>query len=103
MPLDHPGRDRERGRIWRIVYTGKDSKNTPAPRLDFTTASVEELIKDIGHPNLTVRMKATNQLVERGDKATKAVEALFSVVQKEFQSNAWQRMHGLWGQVARTT
>src|SRR5439155_12541220 len=22
VPLTHPGRDRERGRIWRIVYTG---------------------------------------------------------------------------------
>ena len=22
VPLDHPGRDRQRGRIWRIVYTG---------------------------------------------------------------------------------
>ncbi len=96
VPLDHPGRDRERGRIWRIVYTGTDSKNTPAPRLDFTAASVEELIKDIGHPNLAVRMKATNQMVERGAKATKAVEALFDAVNKEYQSNAWQRMHGLW-------
>ena len=23
VPLDHPGRDRERGRIWRIVYKGR--------------------------------------------------------------------------------
>ncbi|MGZ5567450.1 MAG: PVC-type heme-binding CxxCH protein, partial [Limisphaerales bacterium] len=26
VPLDHPGRDRERGRIWRIVYTGAGAK-----------------------------------------------------------------------------
>ena len=32
VPLTHPGRDRDRGRIWRIVYTGKDHKGTPAPR-----------------------------------------------------------------------
>jgi putative heme-binding domain-containing protein len=96
VPLDHPGRDRERGRIWRIVYTGTDAKNTPAPRLDFTTATVEELVKDLDHPNLTVRMKATNQLVERGDEAAKPVRGLFPAEGKEATSTAWQRMHGLW-------
>jgi putative heme-binding domain-containing protein len=25
VPLDHPGRDRERGRVWRIVYKGTNS------------------------------------------------------------------------------
>src|SRR6266850_1568106 len=29
VPLDHPGRDRERGRIWRIVYTGGTSYTSP--------------------------------------------------------------------------
>src|SRR5262249_34852537 len=112
VPLTHPGRDRERGRIWRIVYRGPrpaarggsppppptpgggarrgasaaerpqggsgapddKGKGTPAPRADWTRASVEELVKDLGHPNLTVRTKATNQLVERGGKA--GVEAV---------------------------
>ncbi len=34
VPLDHPGRDHERGRIWRIVYRGPDGKAPPpaAPR-----------------------------------------------------------------------
>src|SRR5258706_3007898 len=27
VPLDHPGRDRERGRIWRIVYRGASITN----------------------------------------------------------------------------
>jgi putative heme-binding domain-containing protein len=97
VPLDHPGRDRERGRIWRIIYTGPDGKQKPtAPRLDWTTASVDELIKDLNHPNLTVRMKAMNQLVERGDKATKKVLGLFPTARTEANSSAWQRMHGLW-------
>ena len=30
VPLDHPGRDRERGRIWRIVKKSGASKPTPA-------------------------------------------------------------------------
>jgi putative heme-binding domain-containing protein len=68
VPLDHPGRDRERGRIWRIVYKGKDGK-APAPktpRPDETKATIAELIEDLGHPNLAVRTLATNLLVERG-------------------------------------
>src|SRR5438046_9602395 len=32
VPLDHPGRDRERGRIWRIVYRG--GKTIPSPEAD---------------------------------------------------------------------
>ncbi len=34
VPLTHPGRDRERGRIWRIVYKGTDGKPAPAPIVD---------------------------------------------------------------------
>jgi putative heme-binding domain-containing protein len=64
VPLNHPARDRERGRIWRIVYTGKDVKPTPA-RTDFTAATGAELVADLGHPNLTVRQLAANQLVQR--------------------------------------
>ena len=30
VPLTHPGRDRERGRIWRIVYRGPDLPQPPA-------------------------------------------------------------------------
>jgi putative heme-binding domain-containing protein len=94
VDLHHPGRDRERGRIWRVVYKGEDGKNPlKAPRQDWTTASVEELIKDLAHPNLTVRMTAMNQLIERGGKeATTALEKL--VLKKD--ANVWQIVHGLW-------
>src|SRR5206468_7986496 len=36
VPLTHPGRDRERGRIWRIVWKGTDGKAPPpkAPRAE---------------------------------------------------------------------
>src|SRR5262249_30101660 len=66
VPLTHPGRDRERGRIWRIVYRGQDGKTeAKAPRADWTKATTAELIEDLGHPNLTVRMRAANQLTRR--------------------------------------
>jgi putative heme-binding domain-containing protein len=93
VDLKHPGRDRERGRIWRIIYTGKDGKNRPkAPRQDWTKASVAELIDDLGHPNLAVRMKAMHQLAGRDDK--KINDAVLALMKPE--SKHWQRMHGMW-------
>lgn len=81
VPLTHPARDRTKGRIWRIVYTGKDVKATPS-RTDFATATTEELLTDLSHPNLTVRMLATNQLVSR-----KAAEAVTKALPREADSD----------------
>ncbi|HEV3261818.1 MAG TPA: PVC-type heme-binding CxxCH protein [Gemmataceae bacterium] len=94
VPLTHPGRDHTHGRIWRIVYRGPSGKARPPvqPRADWSKATVTELVHDLGHPNLVVRMKATNQLVERGGRP--AVEAVRPLMQGK--STAFQRMHGLW-------
>ncbi|HEY7425330.1 MAG TPA: c-type cytochrome, partial [Gemmataceae bacterium] len=93
VPLNHPGRDRSSGRIWRIVYRGEDHQGTPAPRNDWTTAKVDDLVKDLDHPNLTVRFKATSQLAERGGaEGQQAVHDLLS----SDKASAWQWMHGLW-------
>jgi putative heme-binding domain-containing protein len=85
VPLNDPRRDKDRGRIWRIVWKGKDG-NVPAPkfhRADFTKATNEELFSDLFHPNLTVRFLAGNQLRQRvvegkelalGETATKLLE-----------------------------
>src|SRR5207249_3760148 len=40
VPLDHPGRDRERGRIWRIAYHGK-LLNRAAEQLSLSPAERE--------------------------------------------------------------
>ena len=71
VPLDHPGRDRERGRIWRIVYKGLDGKNPPPtdPRPDAIHAPIADLIADLGHPNIVVRMRAADLLVLQGKEA----------------------------------
>jgi putative heme-binding domain-containing protein len=96
VPLTHPGRDRTRGRIWRIVYKGKGAKGTPAPRRDWTRASAAELVGDLRHPNLTVRMKAANQLVTRGGKeGVKGVREALDFGKRD-EASGWQRAHGLW-------
>jgi putative heme-binding domain-containing protein len=69
VPLNHPGRDRKSGRIWRIVWKGEKAKPAVDPRPDAHSAKVSDLIQDLSSPNLTVRMRATNVLAARGDKA----------------------------------
>jgi putative heme-binding domain-containing protein len=91
VPLTHPGRDRDRGRIWRIVWRGDKEQVPPTmPRSDWTKASVDDLISDLGHPNLTVRLTATHELVDRGPVVVPAVSrALTSAV-------PWTQVHALW-------
>jgi putative heme-binding domain-containing protein len=91
VPLMHPGRDHERGRIWRIVYRGEGRKATPA-RSDWEAATVAELVEDLSHPNLVVRMKATNQLVERGSQDV--IESAGRTLSES--KNAHARRHALW-------
>ncbi len=74
VPLSHPGRDRTRGRIWRIVYKGTDAKATPAPHDgDLTKCTIPELLQAFEHPNITVRMLALQEAVERGADTAKAI------------------------------
>jgi len=98
VPLNHPGRDRYRGRIWRIVYQGdnpQDSKTHPgawaATVPNLTNLAVQELIKALGDPNLTIRLQAANQLVERGGK-----DSHRDLVQALASESPLRRAHALW-------
>jgi putative heme-binding domain-containing protein len=92
VPLDHPGRDRERGRIWRIVYRGEDGKGKLSPLPDFTKKSVVDLVRDLKSPNLTVRLKATNMLVDRpNEEVVPAVRALMKP-----ETTGIERLHAAW-------
>lgn len=62
VSLDHPGRDRLSGRIWKITYTGKDKGTVPVR--DWSQASVEEVIDGLEHPQLVTRLKLADRLVE---------------------------------------
>ena len=75
VPLTHPARDRERGRIWRVVYRGTAGDARPAsrPQSSFLALGrapgraakdlVRELIDDLASASLPVRVHATNALV----------------------------------------
>src|ERR1044071_5447997 len=60
VPLTHPGRDRERGRIWRVVYKGGNAK-TELRNVKLPDA-LDGLIGELGSPNLTRRMLAMNAI-----------------------------------------
>lgn len=64
VDLKHPGRDRTRGRLWRIVWKGLDGK-APAPKPvgNLLKLSREKLDKLLSHPNIVVRMQATHALI----------------------------------------
>lgn len=92
VPLDHPGRDRQRGRVWRIVYRGPDGQSPqPSPPRDRTRSSIPELVADLASPNLTVRIQAADLLVSRGgDEGRRLLTALPA------SANPWQKAHALW-------
>ncbi|MCS7468551.1 FG-GAP-like repeat-containing protein [Stieleria sp. ICT_E10.1] len=70
--LDHPGRDRQRGRIWRIVYdddarTRRDvpavASMDPPKRDDFS--QISRAIEQLESANLTRRSIASDQLADQ--------------------------------------
>lgn len=70
VPLTHPQRDKDRGRIWRVVWKGRDGKAPPAqkPFKDLTAEPREKVDELLGHPNLTVRLLATHEMSRRQDQ-----------------------------------
>ncbi len=80
VPLPHPGRDRTSGRIWRVVYSGKETggrgqetedsavgnalRGVPAARIDLTKLSIEQLIAQLDSPQLEHRLRVLNHLAD---------------------------------------
>ena len=67
VDLKHPGRDRDRGRVWRIVWKGEPGVSTPSSSTMPALTNFDEvgLTKALAGPNLTVRMLAAQQLLAR--------------------------------------
>lgn len=89
VPINHPGRDRISGRIWKITYTGKPQRKP----IDWSKASQRQLLDGLNHEVLGIRMTATDELVARF--GVKAVPALKKVVAKP-KTNYRQLIQGLW-------
>lgn len=90
VDLYHPRRDRERGRIWRVVYRGEKDKSAPVA-LNLATAPADKLTAALGNDNIVVRTQAVHQLVQR--IGSTALAAVRPVVQS---GSPLQRAYGLW-------
>lgn len=88
VPLDHPGRDRHRGRIWRVVH--KHGHHVFPP--DMTQCSLPQLLDLLGSANLTTRLLATHEMVDRFPR--EAPEALADADGEP--AHPWQKLHQLW-------
>ena len=99
VDLKHPRRDRHRGRIWRIVYTGTDQK-VPAPAVpNLHALPIEELVARLADSNATVRNLAGQDLqarfaTEAPDRARSLLEQQLSAT--ESAPHAAARVQALW-------
>lgn len=86
VPLGHPKRDKQRGRIWRITYKGEHNDVR-----DLTTAKLDELIAAFDLDNIVSRMAAADQLADR--IGTEAIEPLKAQLAG---ANPKKYIHSLW-------
>jgi putative heme-binding domain-containing protein len=92
VDLNHPGRDKQRGRIWRIAYTGNVNPIRTARPFNLAEAPLAGVIAALGDTNLTVRLLAINHLVDHiGAKAAESVKQSLGA-----KVNAWHRAGALW-------
>src|SRR5688572_16935741 len=89
VPLTHPGRDRERGRIWRISY--KQARRPHQP-FNLTGLTADKVVAELTSPNLTRRLLAMNHLVDNIGRPARepALRALAT------SRDAHARLHALW-------
>ena len=104
VPLDNPGRDRERGRIWRIVYKGekKAPANTTQNALALP-ADGKQLVAELANSNIARRMLAMNQLADHfNPNVRQLLRKGISAAQKKADRNSAQPRddffvaHALW-------
>lgn len=96
VKLDHPGRDRHRGRVWRIVYTGagnvrRDSGAEPEPTSLHMGTQPQQLFAELTSENQSRRMLATDQLTDVHPEA-----AVSLAITGLTDSRDTVRAHSLW-------
>jgi len=95
VPLDHPGRDRERGRLWKITYSSQPGhQNSGYPLPDFTQQDYAATLDELGHPNLTRRLLALNFLSDEAN--AEVVDLIRSRWADGLMENWKQRALSLW-------
>ncbi len=93
VPLTHPRRDRQRGRVWRVFWKGTSEQPGRRRKIhDLRGFELPRLWTCLGDANLSVRTLATHEIVDRfGAEASGPVRKW--IVQP---CDPRQRAHGLW-------
>jgi len=90
--LDHPGRDREKGRIWRLTYNGTFSKRLSKP-VSLPNSELDAVIGELASPLLSRRMLAAEFLVD--DIGISVSKPLKQAINNNDASSEL-KVHGAW-------
>lgn len=95
VPLQHPGRDRHRGRIWKVSFAGIPGQSPQSPKaIDLTKLSVSGLYEELKSDAIARRQLAMNYLIDEVGAA--ALPRAQSMVAGSEPSTWQQRAHALW-------
>jgi putative heme-binding domain-containing protein len=92
VPLNHPGRDKVSGRIWKITYKGTEGSKPMAVK-DWSKATIQELVEGLKHPQLNTRLKVADRMVDTWQR--KSVEPVMNLLASK-QTEPTSFAHGLW-------
>ena len=99
VDLKHPGRDRHRGRIWKVIHKATPPFKMPNLRMQ----SAENIVELLDHPNLTIRLLATQYLCDSTGDHVRA-EMIAACAKMLDNTNARHgRSHSLWVLARLTT
>lgn len=95
VPLQHPGRDRHRGRIWKVSFAGIPGQLPQSPEaFDLTKLSVSGLYEELKSDTIARRQLAMNYLIDEVGAA--ALPQAQSILAGNKSSTWQQRAHALW-------
>lgn len=89
VPRDHPGRDKEHGRIWRVRHLSQK----PATITDFTQTPTEQLPASLASDNTWAMRAAWHQIGTRQDKS---LVPLLTKMLGDAHTAVDARIHALW-------
>jgi putative heme-binding domain-containing protein len=92
VALNHPGRDRLNGRIWKVTYKGSEPHEN-LPVTDWSKATIEQLLQGLKHPQLNTRLKVADRLVDTWKE--KAIVPVKDMLIDKSASPA-SSVHALW-------
>ncbi len=95
VPLQHPGRDRHRGRIWKVSFTGTPGQPPQKPKtFDLSKLSLSGLYKELNSRIITRRQLAMNYLIDEIGVA--ALPHAQNIANSSEPSTWHQRTHAFW-------